>query len=60
MDNWPTRPQHYEIKQKLRKFDDLIELDELIERISGDLKVRVNKAIDELKANAKARYRLLI
>jgi hypothetical protein len=38
----------------------LIELDELIDRISTDLKERVFKAIDELKENAKSRYRLLI
>lgn len=60
MDNWPTRPDHFEVKEKLRKFDDLIELDELISRISSDLKAKVNQAIDELKENAKARYRLLI
>lgn len=60
MDNWPTRPDHFEVKEKLRKFDDLIELDELIGRISSDLKAKVNQAIDELKENAKARYRLLI
>ncbi len=60
MDNWPTRPDHFEVKERLRKFDDMIELDELIERISADLKAKVSKAIDELKENAKARYRLLI
>lgn len=60
MDNWPTRPEHFDVKEKLRKFDDLIELDELIDRISTELKARVNRAIDELKASAKSRYRLLI
>jgi hypothetical protein len=30
----------------LRKYDDLIELDELIERVSIELKEKVNKAID--------------
>lgn len=60
MDNWPTRPEHFEVKEKLRKYDDLIELDELIDRISVDLKNKVNKSIDELKENAKSRYRLLI
>lgn len=60
MDNWPTRPEHFAVKEKLRKYDDLMELDELIERISTDLKDKVFKAIDELKENAKSRYRLLI
>ena len=60
MDNWPTKPDHFDIKEQLRKYDDLIELDELIERISADLKEKVNKSIDELKDSAKSRYRLLI
>lgn len=60
MDNWPTRPDHYAIKERLRKYDDLIELDHLIEEVSEELKKKVNKAIDFLKENTKARYRLLI
>jgi hypothetical protein len=44
----------------LRRFDDLIELDELIERIGADLRSKVNSAIDDLKQNAKSRYRLLV
>ncbi len=46
MDNWPTKPDHFQIKERLHKYDDLIELDELIERISADLKEKVIKAID--------------
>lgn len=46
MDNWPTRPEHFAVKERLRKYDDLMELDELIERISVDLKDKVFKAID--------------
>lgn len=34
MDKWPTNPKHSGIKEKLRKFDDLIELDLLIEQIT--------------------------
>lgn len=60
MDNWPTKPEHFAVKQRLRKYDDLIELDQLIEAVSQDLRKKTNKAIDELKANAKSRYRLLI
>jgi len=60
MDNWPTRPDHFQIKERLRKYDDLIELDALIEKISADLKKKINNSIDQLRDNAKARYRLLI
>ncbi len=60
MDNWPTKPEHFAIKQRIRKYDDLVELDELIETVSEDLRKKVNKSIDELKNNAKSRYRLLI
>ena len=49
MDNWPTRPDHYAIKERLRKYDDLIELDHLIEEVSEDLRKRINKSIDVLK-----------
>jgi hypothetical protein len=37
-----------------------LELDQLIDRVSDNLRARVNKAIDELKVNTKNRYRLLI
>ena len=60
MNNWPTRPEHYEIKERIRQYDDLIELDELIQRITDSLRARVNQAINEFKISAKARYRLLI
>lgn len=60
MDNWPTKPDHFAVKERLRKYDDLIELDQLIEAVSEDLRKKVNKAIDQLKQNAKTRYRLLI
>ena len=38
MDNWPTRPDHYEVKERLHKYDDLVELDVLIDKIAVDLK----------------------
>ena len=60
MENWPTKPDHFAVKERLRKYDDLVELDELIETVSEQLRKKVNKAIDELKNNAKSRYRLLI
>ena len=60
MENWPTKPDHFAVKERLRKYDDLVELDQLIESVSEDLRKKMNKSIDELKANAKSRYRLLI
>ena len=34
MDNWPTKPELFAVKERLRKYDDLIELDQLIETVS--------------------------
>lgn len=35
-------------------------MDNLIDRVSDDLRVKVNKAIDEIRVNTKNRYRMLI
>lgn len=46
MENWPTDRDDYEIKVRLSKYENLVELDQLIDKVSEILRVKVNKAID--------------